>query len=637
MEIPLTNASEFRYSNSQGTVLVKTSGLPALQYSHGGRVAVDDWVKDMWVLANGKTLSEILASSDQPHDLLRTGLACLAEANLLSREGQPPTVLNPYPSASGALVSVVMVAYEGTVWLKDCLPSLAAQSYSPIEIVIYDNASPTHDMQTWVTENYPQVRYVRGDKPISFASANNVAIGYAKGDYILLLNQDTRVDQNAISEVVKVASQHPDCCAVAAKLKFWWAPEFLNGIGNMVLNHSWGMDIGFGSLDLGQFDRLERLPSACFAMTLIPREAWNQIGPIDAGFPMYYEDTEWCYRARALGYIVYAAPSAVAYHAFGGRVPSGESGGLSPKKLANACYGRLRFTLKLLYPPARSRYLAHYLREDLRSFIASFTRLRFRSGIAYLSAYIGLIRDLRGILHMHNTLGSRRHPAVDITKLDFVPPHPLERNGLPVLTKKILQDTYLPLFLLKRTRPMPEFSNKSRRTNLLLVSNDIVDTKMAGPGMRYLEMARALSDCIEVTLAVPNPTSLEVPGVRIITYQDDRPKSLEVLVQNHEQTLISGYMLFKFPFLKNTRTRLIIDWYDPFFLENYYYYLDQPLDVQLEQNSNAIFMLNDLAQVGDFFICGNERQRDLWIGILSANKRINPLTLNDDENSAEID
>ena len=271
------------------------------------------------------------------------------------------------------------------------------------------------------------------------------------------------------------------------------------------------------------------------------------------------------------------------------------------------------------------------MREDLRNLIASILRLRPSNALAYLRAYLHVLTDLPAINRAHKTLALRRPAMTDITTLDFSLPAPLERNGLPLLTKQVVQDVYLPLFLLKRTRPMPEFSNKSRRANLLLVSNDIVDTKMAGPGMRYVEMARALSDSLEVTLAVPNETALEIPGIRLVTYQEAQPESLEILVQNHEQTLISGYMVYKFPFLKNTRTRLIVDWYDPFYLENYYYYLDRPMEEQIEHNSTAIGMLNDLARIGDFFICGNERQRDLWIGILSANKRINPLTLKDDE------
>lgn len=633
MTNPMGRSSPLHYAIPEGITAVSAGGQPALQYPSGGRIAVDTWVSNLWELANGKALPEIQELSQDPPDLVRAGLACLSEAGLLSRGKHPsPTgPLRPAAPVSGGLVSVVIVAYEGTTWLKDCLPSLAAQTYSPIETIIYDNASPSHEMQTWVTEAFPQVRYLRGEKPISFASANNLAIQRAQGEYLLLLNQDIRLDPSSVAELVQTAKAYPDCGAVAAKLRFWWAPHFLNGLGNVVRDHSWGMDLGFGSLDLGQFDRLERLPSACFAAALIPRATWEQVGPIDPGFPMYYEDSEWCYRARALGFQVYAASAAQVYHAFGGRVPSGETGGLTARKQANACYGRLRFTLKLLNPPTRSHYLGNYLLEDLRNFLARVARLQARQALAYPRAYLKLLMDLREIYREHKALNSRVRSAVDITTLQFEPPSPLERNGLPLLTRSVIEDTYLPLFLMKGTRPMPEFSTETRRTNLLLVSNDIVDTKMAGPGARYLEMARALSDSLEVTLAIPNETNLQIPGVRILTYQEDRAESLQVLVQNHEQVLISGYMLLKFPFLKDTRTRLIVDWYDPFYLENFYYYLDRPLEEQNEHNATAISMVNDLAKVGDFFICGNERQRDLWIGILSANRRINPLTLKDDE------
>ena len=446
-----------RYAIPTGVTVVEVGGQPALQYPLGGRVAVDSWVKDLWTQADGKTLAEILSQSQDEQDLLRAGLACLVRANLLARDELPPPT-SPITSVSSGLVSAVIVAYEGIDWLKDCLPSLVNQNYSLIEIIIYDNASPTRDMQQWVEENYPQVRYLRGEKAVSFASANNIAIGHAQGDYLLLVNQDIRLDLRAVSELVQVAVQHPDCAAVAAKLRFWWAPSFLNGLGNVVLDHSWGMDIGFGSLDFGQLDHLQRLPSACFAVTLIPRPAWEKIGPIDAGFTMYYEDTEWCYRARAMGFGVHAAPNAVAYHAFGGRVPSGEAGGLSARKLGNACYGRLRFTLKLLYPPARSRYLANYLRDDLRDLLANAARLRIGNALAYFGAYFRLVKDLPGIMRLHKALGEHRDPSVDISALDFTPPDPLERNGLPLLTRAIVQGTYAPLLLLKRTMPMPEFS-----------------------------------------------------------------------------------------------------------------------------------------------------------------------------------
>jgi GT2 family glycosyltransferase len=621
-------AEALRYTIPQGTIPVEAGGHPALQLPGGGRVAVDEWVQRCWAQADGHSLGELVVQSQSP-DLLRTALACLAEGGLLERslpDAQPQAA----GSQSGPLVSVVIVAYEGKAWLQECLPSLAAQTYAPIEVLVYDNASPSLAMQLWVGELFPQVRYLRGETPLSFAAANNLAIQQAQGEYLLLLNQDVRLDPQAVAELVTVAARRTDCAAVAAKLRFWWAPRFLNGLGNAVRDHSWGTDIGFGQLDLGQFDDLERLPSACFAAALIPRPAWQQVGPIDARFPMYYEDSEWCYRARALGRQVYAAPRAVVYHAFGGRVPSGEAGGLATRKLANAIYGRLRFALKLLYPPARNHFLAHYLREDLRNALAAVARLRLGQLGAFPRAYLHLARDFKDIYRQHQQL-SANLANPNVTALAFDPPDPLDWNGLPRLDQAALQSVYLPLILSKRTRLMPEFTTETRRPNLLLVSNDVIDAKMAGPGARYVEMARALSASLEVTLAAPNPTTLTVPGLRIVSYREDRPESLEVLVQNHEQALISGYMVLKFPFLKKIRTRLIVDWYDPFFLENYYYYLDEPRDDQLERNAVAIGVVNDLARIGDFFICGNERQRDLWIGILAANQRINPLTLKDDE------
>jgi hypothetical protein len=88
--------------------------------------------------------------------------------------------------------------------------------------------------------------------------------------------------------------------------------------------------------------------------------------------------------------------------------------------------------------------------------------------------------------------------------------------------------------------------------------------------------------------------------------------------------LFSSFILDKFPFLQRATARRVVDLYDPLVLENLHYYQDQPLDVQEGLNQQAVASMNRLLQTGDFFICGNQRQRDLWIGALAANGRINP-------------
>jgi GT2 family glycosyltransferase len=250
--------------------------------------------------------------------------------------------------------------------------------------IVVDNGS-SDDSSGWLQANYPGVRLIQLDESNSLAYCINRGIAAATGDYFLILNPDLRLDPDAIAQMVKGTQDDPQCAAVAAKLRLMWAPAFLNGLGNYVAAFSWGTDNGLGHLDLGQFDRIERSPSACFAATLVPRLAWNAIGPVDEGFPMYYEDTEWSYRARLLGYVVRAAPKAIIYHAFGGRTPSDQNSRLEPAKLRRVVYGRLRFALKLIRSPLLGRFLRNYLLEDAANFI----RAVGRGDLASMGAYTG--------------------------------------------------------------------------------------------------------------------------------------------------------------------------------------------------------------------------------------------------------
>ncbi len=149
--------------------------------------------------------------------------------------------------------------------------------------------------------------------------------------------------------------------------------------------------------------------------------------------------------------------------------------------------------------------------------------------------------------------------------------------------------------------------------------------KMAGPGMRYFEMAKVMPDSIDVTLAIPNsPGQISAQRVQFATYSFEKQAELRDLVEAHDVVLVSSFLIDKFPFLAGLKQRVVVDFYDPFVLENLYYYLDQPLAVQESLNNKSVQITNQLAQAGDFFICGNERQRDYWLGVLTANGRVNP-------------
>ena len=165
---------------------------------------------------------------------------------------------------------------------------------------------------------------------------------------------------------------------------------------------------------------------------------------------------------------------------------------------------------------------------------------------------------------------------------------------------------------------------------LLIVSQDVIDGHMAGPGVRYLEMARSLSSLLHVSLAVPSGSDPKIDGVQFFCYAGDK-KLIKAASLAADIVLVSGAMVWQFPFLFTSRARVVVDLYDPILLENLYYHGDKSRDIQGKLNAVEVETLNLLAQLGDYFICGSERQRDLWMGVLAANERINPVTIENDQ------
>lgn len=611
------------YRCPSGVSLSEVAGRPVLVNALGGKVAIDHTLAELWKQAQELPPEALVGSKPEPEaSAVWAALACLSEAGLLERVGyEIPN--RPVLALEGPKVSAIVVGYNSLEWLKESLPSLQAQTYRPIEIIVLDNGS-VDGTADWVRQNYPEVCLLREEAAVSFSRANNLGVTKASGEFYFLVNPDVRLEPDAVAQLMKCALSAPEPVIVNAKLRFWWAPAFLNGIGNRVGPFSWGTDNALGHLDLGQFSGWTELPSACFAAVLIPKGIFERTGPLDEGFPMYYEDTEWCYRARVMGIKVIPAHEAIVYHAFGGKVPGGESDGLTPRKLRNVAYGRYRFTFKIV-EKFLLRFLRNYWLEDWANFTRLVAKRDFESAKAYLGAWAQAARDNKEFMTARKALNQQR--ALDDDALFAVQrdmPMTFVWHGLPELTWDLVQNTYLPLIVSQRTRPMPEFDVSNRRPHLLIISNDVVDVKMAGPGMRYLEMARALKDDCQVTLAIPSETTLAFDGLRIVRYWEDRPDSLRVLAENSDAVLISGYMIHKFRFLAELDNRRIVDFYDPFVLENLHYYLKEPAASQRALNEQAVDITNLLAKVGDYFICGNDRQRDYWMGILTANGRVNP-------------
>jgi len=242
-------------------------------------------------------------------------------------------------------LSVVVVNWNGGEGLQACLRSVraAAQGLSA-EIWLVDNAS-TDASAGAAVRSFPALRLIQNRENAGFACAANQALSQASGIFVLLLNPDAQIGAEALARLLEVMRSDPSigiagCSSVDREGRRvpGYETSFPGQRRRLVPQASGpGRDVAWVS-------------GACL---LARRALCDQIGLLDPGFFMYYEDVDWCCRARAAGWRVVTVPEAEVRHDLGGsarRVPPAETA----RRTASS---RLRFYRKHC-SPARARWLA---------------------------------------------------------------------------------------------------------------------------------------------------------------------------------------------------------------------------------------------------------------------------------------
>jgi glycosyltransferase involved in cell wall biosynthesis len=176
--------------------------------------------------------------------------------------------------------------------------------------------------------------------------------------------------------------------------------------------------------------------------------------------------------------------------------------------------------------------------------------------------------------------------------------------------------------------------NTTKSRHVVLIVSDPIGEAMVGPGIRFWEFARVLSRYMTVTLAAP--PMIPMPAV---PPQPDFPAeialcrttaSLRMVVETAEVIITLGGILAQYPFLADMGKPLVLDLYDPFLLTGLPKFSDRPLPERLTRNEGDRRTHAIQIRAADFMICGSERQRDYWLGMLAGLGRINPFTSDDD-------
>ena len=226
-------------------------------------------------------------------------------------------------------ISVIVVSWNVGALLERCLASVLAEAAAwqqgTVDVVVVDNAS-TDRTPELIRERFPTVTLLVNETNQGFAAACNRGIAVTSGDAVLLCNPDTELQPGALPALAAALVEHPEAGVVG--------PVLLNPDGStqssrrrfptlatallestIVQQHIPGLPHfrSFYCLDRAddQEQQVDWLVGACL---LLRRTALKRVGPLDERFFMYFEETDWCLRARHAGWQAWYLPRARVLH-----------------------------------------------------------------------------------------------------------------------------------------------------------------------------------------------------------------------------------------------------------------------------------------------------------------------------------
>ena len=221
-------------------------------------------------------------------------------------------------------LTVLIVSYNAKTHLKNCLQSLYQKTlHRPFEVIVVDNAS-TDGSLSLVKRDFPEVVAIGSPDNLGFAGGNNLGMREAKGDYLLLLNNDAFIKQGAVDTMLRIMKETPD----------------VGVLGPLLRNEDDSVQISYGDMINFRAEASQKLLSKFYengnrffrgyiekrsqkkaypdwvsgACMMLKAELLDKVGYFDDHFFMYTEEVDYCQRVRRAGYRVLYTPEAEVVH-----------------------------------------------------------------------------------------------------------------------------------------------------------------------------------------------------------------------------------------------------------------------------------------------------------------------------------
>jgi GT2 family glycosyltransferase/glycosyltransferase involved in cell wall biosynthesis len=543
------------------------------------------------------------------------------------------------PAIRAGTVSVVLVNYRGAEDTITCLKSFAGVNWPAdrLELLVVDNASGDGSAER-IRAAVLGARVIESEVNRGFAGGCNLGASEASGEYLAFLNNDARPGAEWITAAAEVLDAQADVACVASKV-LDWDGEKIDFVDGSLTWYGMGYKRECEQPDTGEWDKPKDVLFATGAAMFVRAGVYRAVDGFDDRYFMFYEDVDLGWRLNLLGWRVRYVPTSVAFH-------------------------RHHASMKT-YGPWREHYLLErnalfslyknlgddLLAKALPAALLLATRRGLSRGDAD-NAILDLARQPPAAGAEDELVSVSRETLAPVFAIDALVdqlPSLAESRRRLQAERRRTDSELLPLFrqALEPAYAHPRYEAAHRvlieafgidaafgtRRKIVIATGEPLSARMAGPAIRAWAMAVALSEEHDVELVTTGTCAITHPRFSIRSAGLAEMRGLERWC---DVFIFQGLILSTFRWLIDSNKVLIADIYNPFHLEQLEQAKDQGAEGRARTVSDCTTALNDQLTRGDFFLCASDKQRDFWLGQLSAVGRINPKNYDADETMASL-
>ena len=309
------------------------------------------------------------------------------------------------------LVSIVIVTYNSSYYIENCLRSLLRIEYKPVEIIIVDCAS-NDDTLKILSRYEKKINLIKSGKNLGYSGGCNLGAKNSSGKYLLFLNPDTVVDIKFLKPLVAKIEKEDEKTVACQPLVYLLKEKKINLSGKITnyLGFDWVRD--FNETNYSEDKELVSLSGSAF---LIKSTIFQKAGGYDELYFMYYEDTDLSWRLRLMGFNFLFVPESIVYHDYK-YVPKEEYLSMKKKIYLNE-RNRIITLLKNYSTKTLIIILPAFLIMELSLFVYFWFKGWFTQKIL---SYIFILKNLKKILRQRKFVQDLRKVEDKIIVRGFV-------------------------------------------------------------------------------------------------------------------------------------------------------------------------------------------------------------------------